>query len=781
MSDDSELRELRQRVLELDQRLLKLEQSLGHPVVPPPLPPTPSRVEVIEAARMEEAVVEPLTQDVAADSSEQIPPPIPLPPPIKPIMPHVPGRPEQSLEATIGMNWTGWVGAIVFVLGVLFFLKFAWDQGWIRLTPTMRVVGAIIGGVAVSIAGERMHFRGVRVLAAILHGAGLAIVLASFFSAYALFSPEDRVLSASNAFFGVAVTAVVGVLLSLHIGSQVLAVIAFIGAYIAPFVLNTGQDRSLELLTYLGVLGATGATLSYLRPQWVPIRLLAWAGTLGSFLLWWSHRGENLHEQLATVAIVVYYAIFLMELVLTLRKRLTGDAEPDSPDLAVLSLIITAITFGVLRDIYDGRQFDQLMGLIAIGLAMVQAALIFATSSRAFSLSAILQSAALITLSVPLLLDQFSITFAWLGMAMALAVLAWDLNIPAARAWGIMLLILAIGRLVFADDALRGTNVISFGNFEASKWMMTAWGMAILSHVIAWMRPGAPGRIPSLERRFASIIPVGIAVDPGSKILEYAAPVATPASRGADPAGIFASIIGSGLFLGSVVSHYHGSTMTTLMLLWLLPIIGLTDRGRALGYLPHAVVIAGLIFVRWFANDSVRPLTEHWNVPRIANALPPLMNMVFANGLFLCALLFGLMAQAWRILGKKDDFAYAIATGIVIVVLAMLNFEACRLVDWIYLHGAGAFKAGIAKHVIMSVLWALVGLTTVVIGFRKDIAPLRYTALMLLGVTLVKIFMIDMGEVRAVWRILSFIAVGGMLLCVSYVYHRQMDARQAAG
>ena len=42
--------------------------------------------------------------------------------------------------------------------------------------------------------------------------------------------------------------------------------------------------------------------------------------------------------------------------------------------------------------------------------------------------------------------------------------------------------------------------------------------------------------------------------------------------------------------------------------------------------------------------------------------------------------------------------------------------------------------------------------------------------------TLAKILVIDMAEVKAIWRILSFVAVGLLLLCVSFVYHRQTEA-----
>jgi uncharacterized membrane protein len=77
------------------------------------------------------------------------------------------------------------------------------------------------------------------------------------------------------------------------------------------------------------------------------------------------------------------------------------------------------------------------------------------------------------------------------------------------------------------------------------------------------------------------------------------------------------------------------------------------------------------------------------------------------------------------------------------------------------------------------VLWAVVGLSAVVVGFARHLRSLRYAALSLLGVTLVKILLVDLAQVRPVYRILSFLAVGGLLLCVSFVYHRHNEVRHS--
>ena len=187
--------------------------------------------------------------------------------------------------------------------------------------------------------------------------------------------------------------------------------------------------------------------------------------------------------------------------------------------------------------------------------------------------------------------------------------------------------------------------------------------------------------------------------------------------------------------------------------------------------------MAALVGIKWLAVDGVDPILSTWDHP--GGVLPPLMNLVALDGVILCAIVGGLMAQLRRIRPDSDSELHALAIWLALIVFAILNLEACRAVDWIAVHQQSIPDPGIIKQVAMSVLWATVGFATILVGFRRGIAPLRYAALALLGITLLKILIVDMAEVKAVWRILSFVAVGSLLLCVSYIYHSRLSAERA--
>jgi uncharacterized membrane protein len=69
-------------------------------------------------------------------------------------------------------------------------------------------------------------------------------------------------------------------------------------------------------------------------------------------------------------------------------------------------------------------------------------------------------------------------------------------------------------------------------------------------------------------------------------------------------------------------------------------------------------------------------------------------------------------------------------------------------------------------------LWTAFAAAALVWGFVSAAPIVRYGALGLLGVVIVKVFAIDLAAVHTGYRIVSFLALGLVLLGVSYLYQR---------
>jgi len=81
-------------------------------------------------------------------------------------------------------------------------------------------------------------------------------------------------------------------------------------------------------------------------------------------------------------------------------------------------------------------------------------------------------------------------------------------------------------------------------------------------------------------------------------------------------------------------------------------------------------------------------------------------------------------------------------------------------------------RVQIERDFTYSALWMAYGAMLMVIGFLRRSAFVRWQALILIAVTIVKVFVYDVSQLDRGYRIVSFIILGVLLLAISFVYQR---------
>jgi uncharacterized membrane protein len=76
------------------------------------------------------------------------------------------------------------------------------------------------------------------------------------------------------------------------------------------------------------------------------------------------------------------------------------------------------------------------------------------------------------------------------------------------------------------------------------------------------------------------------------------------------------------------------------------------------------------------------------------------------------------------------------------------------------------------RNVGLSVVWAAGAVAAMGLGLWRDVTALRVTAIGLFAVTVGKVLLVDLGELDALYRIVSFIVLGAVLLLASVLYAR---------
>jgi uncharacterized membrane protein len=81
-------------------------------------------------------------------------------------------------------------------------------------------------------------------------------------------------------------------------------------------------------------------------------------------------------------------------------------------------------------------------------------------------------------------------------------------------------------------------------------------------------------------------------------------------------------------------------------------------------------------------------------------------------------------------------------------------------------------EPGQTPQVVLSAFWAVLGLAGIVAGLLRDIRLLRLGGLALLLLAAAKVFAYDLSELESIYRALSFIALGLLLLGGAFAYQR---------
>jgi len=149
------------------------------------------------------------------------------------------------------------------------------------------------------------------------------------------------------------------------------------------------------------------------------------------------------------------------------------------------------------------------------------------------------------------------------------------------------------------------------------------------------------------------------------------------------------------------------------------------------------------------------------------------VNLLYVNGrclvaLATLALLFG-YARIWLHSAGTRHQARIVMGASALALFLLLNIETFQFMKD---HISDPSQARWVTQMSLSLLWSLYAIAALFIGFWQRIRMLRLAALGLFGVTVLKVVLGDMANVEEVYRIVSFIGLGLLMIGASYLYHR---------
>ena len=146
-------------------------------------------------------------------------------------------------------------------------------------------------------------------------------------------------------------------------------------------------------------------------------------------------------------------------------------------------------------------------------------------------------------------------------------------------------------------------------------------------------------------------------------------------------------------------------------------------------------------------------------------------NADFANALIGLTLVAATCWTSWRIF-KLDPSHHDLFRIVAAADLILFNLIAILIVE----HEIGALwsaqQADLQRSLAISGFLMFYGAALLAIGFGRRNAFVRWQALILILFTIAKVFLYDISGLSAGYRVASFLALGALLLTVSYAYQK---------
>lgn len=712
---------------------------IPHPVAPeekapPPLPPLP---------------------DV---STEQISPPAPTPEPgewqLKAtdilgkiwnwiVIGEEYRKPGVPWEFAVATNWLLRLGIVALVVGVGFFLKYSIEHG--LLGPEARVALSVLTGLAMLAGGVRLMGKPYQLLGQGLMGGGLAILYFAMFAACNFY----HLIGVLAAFGLMALVTLVAGTLAVRLNSLLVAVLGILGGYGTPIMLNTGVKNFPGLFGYLLLLGLGVLGIAH-RRHWPLLNYLGLILTYGLATASIARQYEPSDLPVVLPFLVAFFALYAA--VMFIHNLLHRQ---QATLLELLGIMANAfLCFGLGHRVITLAHPERHAAFLALGIAaffilLVQFFLARRHQDRGLLLTFLALAALFIALVPPLAFSRQWVTASWAFQGVAMLWLAGRLDSRFLRLLGGIACLLAAGRLGIVDFHQQ------FAHPLPPELPWTDYLVILGQRLLAMGAPlAAFGAAWALLRRPA---PAGaVTVAPENDLADSDWQQTTPT---------FLAVIGCGLlFVYAQLELHHtcgffwpalAVPATTLawfgLGLFLITLFRKTESAWILGLLMTVSlgIVLKLLFVDmdgWDLNASTWLYGSGYD---FALALLRLGDFALCIGLL--ALMF------FR--AKRPALPAGIAA--LVLLFVYLTLEANTAM--------ARFLPGLRAGGI-TLLWAAYALTLLLFGLARQVAGLRYASLILFTVVVGKIFLVDLAHLEALYKIVAFILLGGILLGAALVY-----------
>lgn len=713
--------QLKKQLDEQETKLRHLQQQLDEKEI------TIKSTTIVEQPKKVEEAVAPQSEIVSFNKTE----------PPKRIFDEVPTR--QKTENNIDKHLNNGItfirdnfltifGIVTLVLGIAYFVKYAIDQNWIN--ETFRVlIGLVVG---LSIIGIAHNIRkNYAIFSSILIGGGLTVMYFTLTIAFR----EYQLLSQHVTFTLLTLVTIFSIVMAMLYNRQVLAIFSIIGGFTAPLMISTGESNYIFLFAYLVILNLSMLFMAW-RKNWQVISFIAFCFT-SIYSISWIDQSKTSSQFLF---FTLLYAIFTITSLLNYFKK--GEFSVWNSLLLILNTILSTILISSVYYFMFGHQ----NGLIAFIFSLINilgAFYIYKTSTNSLLKNTFIGlSIALFTTSIAL---QFEANVVSISFAVESTLLLYLWKKSRENIFKIFF----IAMFPFLLIALC---INWFDYIDSNSYLPIIFNYVFITSFVALV---------------CSIANIYLMKDFNTEEQ----------------------------FLGFKLNHSKFIfILTSLLLMYTGVLFELIYQIEP--YFNLMMIISYVLIYTIFFIAFILVLRKNLN-------LGPTIQLLLQISAGICILLLPLFAEIPSLIYKKKlrltysiYLTYLIPTAYIVylviknnhfkrsnakqiicmlIVVYTISFEKYNSFMLLTLDDTSAnfsHQADIFRMILLPIIWAVLGFGLMYFGLKKQLKGFPIVGIILFGLIILKLYLIDVWEMSNVYRIISFIVLGILILFTSFMYQK---------
>ncbi|HUS02916.1 MAG TPA: DUF2339 domain-containing protein [Chitinophagaceae bacterium] len=667
---------------------------------------------------------------------------------------------NQKVEDFIGTNLISKIGILITIVGIFIGAKYAIDKELI--SPAMRILSGYIAGAALIVTAIRLKNK-YENFSAVLMGGGLAVLYFITYISYGFYGLFPQLVS----FLLMDAITFVTVVIALWYNQKIIAVLGQVAAYAIPFLLSDGSGRVFILFSYISIINIGLLILSF-KKDWKILYRTAFFLTWLIYASWVLFKTPEFKQasiglNFLFINFFTFYFTFLSYKVI--RRELYNVTE--IAVLLVNALLFYFLGYYLVEEIFDD---PHILTYFTIANAVIHFAVGILIHRLKLADKSVYQfiiglGFLFITIAIPVELNGSWVTLLWCLEATILCYIAYKNNRLSYLVIALPMVLIALISLLqdwFVEyPHLSNYPVIKtvHGNAFANLTFWFSFIVSICFGYISWLSSKIFIHSYSLLNIFfKTVVPVIFFF---VLYLTFFNEIWFAWDRYIKNNTAIEIITANRLFLQTICLLVYSFLYVAA---WLLLNNKYFKRNTATLFLLFAALFC-VVFFLLSGFRAIGELRENY-LTMIGEGIDAPLLLLYVRYICFAALAI-LIWNAWKALKDipgRNEAVKIFSTVFNVVLLCIICNE---FIHWMHLAGyPGLYKLG------LSIICGLYALVLIFVGIRIRQKHLRISAIILFGVTLLKLFFYDLATLSTVSKTIVLVMLGIILLIVSFLYNK---------